>query len=325
MLGALPPIPSVMAEITNWCSWELDRTMVKWCVLGVNRIPISTKLEHTVNHRLNVLVAGLALATAGMAGCSSTTAGPTGAIQDAATASATSEASVAPVSPPPTSPAPEMLGSSSNPVSNNVCDTGLQYSCGDPGPGGGIVFYATATSFPCEANLSSTCNFLEAAPNGWNGKEVKCPNGCDGTYYNGIGGTTSDFGAAGAGTGTGSAYCSGMGEHHPIPSANSTAIGTGYQNTTSMVQNCVTNNAGNAARAYSGGGMTDWSLPSAGELAALQNAPNVQSIGGISGAYYWSSTQASGSENANMMQFQNAIWSTDPKSSSHGVRPVRTF
>ncbi len=306
-------------------------------VLGVDRIPINTEWEQKVNHRLKILLVGLAVATAAVAGCSSTNASSSGVTQDDATAAASAAASTAAssagaasaavtfASPPPTSPAPEMLGSSSNPVSNNVCDTGLQYSCGDPGPGGGIVFYATATSFPCEANLASTCNFLEAAPNGWNGKEVKCPNGCNGTYYNGIGGTTSDFGAAGAGTGTGSAYCSGMGEHHPIPSANSTAIGTGYQNTTAMVQNCVTNNAGNAARAYSGGGMTDWSLPSAGELAALQNAPNVQSIGGISGAYYWSSTQASGSENANMMQFQNAIWSTDPKSSSHGVRPVRTF
>ena len=129
----------------------------------------------------------------------------------------------------------------------------------------------------------------------------------------------------GTGTGTGSAYCSGMGEHDAIPAANSTAIGTAYENTTAMVQNCVPNNAGNAARAYSGGRMTDWSLPSSGELAALQNAPNVQSIGGIAGAYYWSSTQSSGSENADMMQFLNGTWSTDPKSSSHGVRPVRTF
>jgi len=94
----------------------------------------------------------------------------------------------------------------------------------------------------------------------------------------------------GTGTGTGSAYCSGMGEHHAIPSANSTAIGTGYQNTTTHIHNYVPNNAGSAA-----------------------------------GAYYWSSTQSSDSENANMMQFLNGTWSTDPKSSSHGMRLVRTF
>ena len=80
MLGALPPISSVMAGETNWCSWELDKIIVKSYVLGVNRIPITTTLEHTENHRLNILMAGLALATAGMAGSSSTTAGPTGAI-----------------------------------------------------------------------------------------------------------------------------------------------------------------------------------------------------------------------------------------------------
>jgi hypothetical protein len=43
-----------------------------------------------------------------------------------------------------------------------------------------------------------------------------------------------------------------MGEHHPIPAANSTAIGKGYQNRTAIVQNCVPNNAGNAARAHFG-------------------------------------------------------------------------
>ena len=81
-----------------------------------------------------------------------------------------------------------------------------------------------------------------------------------------------------------------MGEHHAIPSANSPAIGTGYQNTTTHIHNYVPNNAGSAA-----------------------------------GAYYWSSTQSSDSENANMMQFLNGTWSTDPKSSSHGMRLVRTF
>ena len=306
-----------------------------------------------MNSRLKALVVGLALVTAGVAGCSSTAAGSSGAMQDDATsamstamstatataassagaasdaasasAAPVSSASVAPPSPTASPTEPEMLGStSSNPTQNSVCDTGLQYACGDPGPGGGIVYYATSTSFPCEANSASTCNYLEAAPNGWNGKEVKCPNGCDGNYYNGIQGKTSDFGAAGAGTGTGSAYCSGMGEHNAIPNANSSAIGTGYQNTTAMVQNCVTNNAGNAARVYTGGGLTDWSVPSSGELAALQSAPNVQTIGGISGAYYWSSTQST-AQNAFEMQFQNGIWSNAAKSSAHGVRPVRAF
>ena len=295
-----------------------------------------------MNRQLKALVIGLALVTAGVSGCSSTTAGSSEALQDDATvatsaasagaasstaissAAPAASAAVAPASPSPSPTTPEMLGGTSNPLNNNVCDAGLQYACGDPGPGGGIVFYATSTSFPCEGNLTSMCNFLESAPNGWNGQEVKCPDGCDGNDYNGIQGTTSDFGAAGAGAGTGSAYCSGMGENKPIADANSTAIGAGYQNTTAMVQNCVTNNAGNAARAYTGGGLTDWSLPSSGELAALQSAPNVQTIGGVSGAYYWSSTQ-SGNQNASELQLQTARWSVAGKGSAHGVRPVRAF
>ena len=302
-----------------------------------------------MNHRFKVLVVGLALVTAGVAGCSSTTAGSSEAMQDEATA-ATSEASagaassaaissaapvasaaVAPATPSPSPTEPEMLGGTSNSPNQYGCEAGLEYACGDPGPGGGIVFFGTSTSFPCGANLASMCNFLEAAPNGWNGKEVKCPDGCDGSHYNGSQGTTSDFGAAGAGAGTGSAYCSGMGENNPIAGADNMAYGAGYQNTTAMVQNCVTNNAGNAARAYTGGGMTDWSLPSFGELAALQAAPNVQTIGGIAGAYYWSSTQSNGdvtglnNTSANKLQFKTSTWSPGGKGSSQGVRPVRAF
>ena len=96
--------------------------------------------------------------------------------------------------------------------------------------------------------MAST-SLLEAAPNSWNGKKAKCPSGCNGTHFDAIGGTIADYGPAGAGAGTGSAYCSGSGEHHPIPAANSAAIGTGYQNRTAIVQNCVPNHAGDAAAA----------------------------------------------------------------------------
>jgi hypothetical protein len=346
------PFPDRSERLNRSCFAEpFESTLPEAHGLGVNRIPITTQLGYTVNGRLKTLVVGLALVAVGVAGCSATSSSSSGAMQDDATSSAASSSAassspassspaspaasadpvaspiVASSSPSTTPPAAEMLGSSSMPTNNSVCNTGLQYACGGTGASGvGIVFYANSTAFPCGTNLSSTCNFLEAAPNGWNGEQVKCPTGCGGSDYNGIGGKTSDFGAAGAGAGTGSAYCSGMGEHNPIPNANSTAIGTGYQNTTAMVENCVPNNAGNAARAYSGGGMTDWSLASAGELAALRWAPNVQTIGGIAGgANYWSSTQASGSQNAWMMQFLNGIWNTNPKASSQGVRPVRAF
>ena len=58
----------------------------------------------------------------------------------------------------------------------------MQYSCGDLGASGvGTVFYANSTPFACGANLESSCNVLEGAPNGWNRTEVKCPGGYGGS------------------------------------------------------------------------------------------------------------------------------------------------
>ena len=100
----------------------------------------------------------------------------------------------------------------------------MHYLCGAVGPSGRIIYYASKAPFACGANLGVMSHSVKAAPTGWNGEEVKCPSGCGTTYQK-----ASDIGAAGAGAGTGSAYCSGMGENEPIP------------------------NVGNAARAFIGG------------------------------------------------------------------------
>ena len=179
------------------------------------------------------LTVGLVLATAAMAGCSSTTAGSSGAVQNAATASASaaasSVASTSPApSPDPVTPTAEPTGAPSSPIasptdspspsvsptgmallgasgpgSNDVCDTGMEYGCGDIGASGvGTVFYANSTAFACGLNMDSLCNYLEVAPNGWNGKMVKCPVDCGGRTD-----TTSDFGSVGPGSGKGYKYC----------------------------------------------------------------------------------------------------------------------
>ncbi|MEI7765084.1 MAG: hypothetical protein WCI93_00695, partial [bacterium] len=52
-----------------------------------------------------------------------------------------------------------------------------------------------------------------------------------------------------------------------LTGANGTALGTGYQNTNDIISGCATLGiAARVARAYNGGGYSDWSLPSLDEL-----------------------------------------------------------
>ena len=167
--------------------------------------------------RMKLLSVGLVLVTAAVVGCSSTTGSP-GAMQDDATPSASSSVSAgaspaastgpAPSSPvatptesPPASGSPSgsaLLGQASAPTNNDVCDVGLQYSCGGIGASGvGTVFYANSTAFACGANMASSCNYLEVAPNGWNGTLVNCPGSGTGLVQSSCGGSpnaTSDRG-----------------------------------------------------------------------------------------------------------------------------------
>jgi len=75
-----------------------------------------------------------------------------------------------------------------------------------------------------------------------------------------------------------------------VPGGTSTAIGSGSANTTRIVaQNGAgTTYAAGRARAYRGGGYTDWYLPSMDELNKLYL--NRDAIGGLASAPYWSSS-----------------------------------
>ena len=305
--------------------------------------------------RFKTLTVGLVLATAAMAGCSSTT-GSSGAVQNAATASASSAASAAASSAASTAPAPspdpvtptaEPTGAPSSPVAsptdstsasdspqspvlggasaanNDVCDTGLKYACGDIGASGvGTVFYASSTPFPCVANgvdMTSSCNYLEVAPNGWNGKMAPCKSGCGGSTDK-----TSDRGSEGPGTGGGYPYCTGSGKENLIPNASGKIIGTGYPNTSAMLTMCESNNAAEQVRVYTGGGMTDWSLPSQDELNALYYYTGRNAIGGFAADLYWSSSQHTTSR-AWYHDFDDGYRNFDFKKFRLSVRPVRAF
>ena len=75
--------------------------------------------------------------------------------------------------------------------------------------------------------------------------------------------------------------------------ATGAAIGTGLSNINKIITSqgaTATSYAAGLARAYKGGGYTDWYLPSKDELAKLY-AMKVLGFGGFADDYYWSSTE----------------------------------
>lgn len=123
-----------------------------------------------------------------------------------------------------------------------------------------------------------------------------------------------------------------------ITSATGTAIGTGLANTNTIITSqgaTATNYAAGLARAYAGGGYNDWYLPSKDELNKLYL--NKAAIGGLTGTFYWSSTEGSTSnQNLNYAWGQfftgtNAGLQKDydnsygAKSTLQSVRAVRSF
>jgi len=177
------------------------------------------------------------------------------------------------------------------------------YALGDTGPGGGLVF------------LISGGLTYEMAPKTWGANET-----------------------------TGIQWCS--------DSTNSvttnTAVGTGSANTTSMLTSATpfvacTLSAPNAVRAYAGGGLTDWFLPSKDELNAMcnysrtwtgtpstgactgaQNGPFAAGTYGFAIGGYWSSSQGSPG-GAWFRNGGDGSQTNVSKFSRLQVRPVRAF
>jgi hypothetical protein len=108
-----------------------------------------------------------------------------------------------------------------------------------------------------------------------------------------------------------------------ISGADGTAIGTGNQNTIDIMTGC--SEAGIAARLCGDlvlGGYSDWYLPSKDELNQLYL--NKVAIGGLSGSYYWSSTE-NNNYAAWMQYFNNGTQYVYGKNVSNDVRAVRAF
>ena len=181
-------------------------------------------------------------------------------------------------------------------ILSKTCANGGVCAVGDTGPGGGKIFIIPSTTG------NSTGKYFEAAPTSWNGGADPTVNWCNITN-----------GAVGV-------------------SAQGTTIGSGQGNSTAISSYPCSSGAAVTARAYRGGGFSDWFLPSEDELNALQ-AVRV-TIGGFESATYWSSTEiASGRSGAFAGPTQEAYPVYFPtggsnlwyKSQSYHVRPVRMF
>ena len=119
--------------------------------------------------------------------------------------------------------------------------------------------------------------------------------------------------------------------------AASLEIGRGRANT-NMITGCSASSAASIAKAYNGGGKTDWSLPSKNELNELcKYARNTgQAVGatmrcengsirsGFAAGGYWSSSE-SYAGSAWGQGFSNGGQSASHKHNACYVRPVRAF
>jgi hypothetical protein len=108
--------------------------------------------------------------------------------------------------------------------------------------------------------------------------------------------------------------------------ATVTAIGTGFSNTNTIITiqgATATSYAAGLARAYKGGGYTDWYLPSKDELAKLY-AMKVLGFGGFASNFYWSSSEFDGNY-ARGQFFGDGSQGVNAKTNTPYVRSIRAF
>jgi len=105
--------------------------------------------------------------------------------------------------------------------------------------------------------------------------------------------------------------------------AGGTGIGTGKVNTDNILNETnYSATAARIARSYSGGGFTDWYLPSKDELNKLYI--NRLAIGGFASAGYWSSSEY-GASSAWYQDFYSGFQGNEYKGNTCRVRAVRAF
>ena len=190
------------------------------------------------------------------------------------------------------------------------CNDTASGCVGQTGPGGGKIFYQAATPFTCGPTRSTTCTYLEAAPNGWQGAGATDDRNPD---------TNRTWSPSG---------------QRANVIASQEGIGWGYKHSVTIAAlagSDTTNSAATLARSYSVTvGSTvynDWFLPSKDELNEmyLQKA-----MIGLSDAPYFSSTDNTnyyfGTRAAYSQSMQSGAVIPDAfKYYSDFVRPIRAF
>ena len=92
-----------------------------------------------------------------------------------------------------------------------------------------------------------------------------------------------------------------------------------------MLPVCNPGDAGNVARSYTGGGLTDWSLASKDELNALNFYKDRAAIGGFNSGRYWSSSQGNFERSWEQEFAIPGYINGSFKYRAGGVRPIRAF
>lgn len=224
-----------------------------------------------------------------------------------------------------------------------ACADGGTCVLGEPGPGGGIIYYVDTAGFKCGSAFTNTgsptggkCHYLEVAPSGWNN-----------------GGTPSDDPQKEWAVGINQTF--GITEIADEDSAynNALGIGLGYKNSNLIVaQNgayivSLNDYAAGAARAYTSTALSviysDWYLPTSAELNLLcQWSQGVDQIvttyctggtlnegtgaseSGLMDSFYWSSSEQ-GDYDALFQLLSDGLQRGRDKNTTYHVRPVRAF
>lgn len=213
------------------------------------------------------------------------------------------------------------IATAANCITTDTC------AAGETGPGGGTVFYVSATNFTSTgSDCGASCKYLEYAPIGWIVSTT--PSGQTNCEIAGT--STADPGCRMFGSGALGTY-----------SGTATAIGSGLANTnaiTAVGSGATAGRAATVTRAFRGGGKSDWFLPSFDELNELCKYARQQTTGntatqcantnslrtGFTSGNYWSSTEI----NATTSYYQDFAAGgrgARTKDERDSVRPIRAF
>ena len=176
------------------------------------------------------------------------------------------------------------------------CEYGGTCVIGDVAPGGGHVFYVSATTIDAASGISTGGIYLATAPQTWGGGSVD---------------PTAKWGCASTISGT-----------------FSSAVGSGAENTRLITAGCATSGiAARLAADASTEGFTDWFVPSIGELNLIYSNLKLNTLSNLNGTNYWSSTQDASDPGpyAQYQWFGGGSYGRTDKNNTLSVRAIRAF